>query len=114
MIVSLNLIWLYPTKTVYAKEVINRLSEQQKTFGNPEQIISNKESAFTSEKFLNFCTEEGIEHIHNMTGIPRRNGQVEKMIETIIPILTKLLNNSERWYKNVDRMQQYINNTNEG
>lgn len=49
-----------------------------------------------------------------MTGIPRRNGQVEKMIETIIPILTKLLNNSERWYKNVDRMQQYINNTNEG
>lgn len=113
MIVSLNLIWLYPTKTVYAK-VINRLSEQQKTFGNPEQIISNKESAFTSEKFLNFCIEEGIEHIHNMTGIPRRNEQVEKMIETIIPILTKLLNNSERWYKNVDRMQQYINNTNEG
>ncbi|GFY30485.1 transposon Tf2-6 polyprotein [Trichonephila clavipes] len=35
--------WLYPTKSTTAQEVIERLKLQQKTFGNPSRVISDKE-----------------------------------------------------------------------
>ncbi|XP_076660118.1 uncharacterized protein LOC143363405 [Halictus rubicundus] len=97
-------IWLYPTKSVNAKEVINKLSGQQKVFGNPERIISDRGAAFTSVDFQNYCMDEGIRHILVTTGVPRGNGQVERTIRTIIPVLTKLsLDKPDQWYKFVEK-----------
>ena len=45
-------------------------------------------------------------------GIPRGNGQVERVNRTIIPVLTKLLlDNPDRWYRHVARLQMSLNNT---
>ncbi|GFW54318.1 transposon Tf2-11 polyprotein [Trichonephila clavipes] len=62
--------WLYPVKTVSAESALEKL-KQQKTFGNPIRIISDRGSAFTSKLFNNNCDEENIQHLQIATGVPR-------------------------------------------
>lgn len=83
-------VWLFPTKTTSTRETLNKLEIHQQTFGNPERIITDRGTAFTSNDFTKYCNDEGIQLIHITTGIPRGNGQVEIIHRTIIPVLTKL------------------------
>ncbi|GFW23961.1 transposon Tf2-6 polyprotein [Trichonephila clavipes] len=71
--------WLYPVKTVSAESALEKLKQQQKTFGNPMRIISDRGSAFTSKLFNDYCDEENIQHLQIATGVPRGNGQVERI-----------------------------------
>ncbi|GFV23385.1 hypothetical protein TNCV_4780971 [Trichonephila clavipes] len=104
--------WLYPIKTVSAESALEKLKQQQKTFGNPIRIISDRGSAFTSKLFNDYCDEENIQHLQIATGVPRGNGQVERIHRTLIPVLTKLsLDDSTKWYKYVDRLQRILNST---
>ncbi|GFX68385.1 retrovirus-related Pol polyprotein from transposon 297 [Trichonephila clavipes] len=104
--------WLYPVKTVSAEIALEKLKQQQKTFGNPIRIISDRGSAFTSKLFNDYCDEENIQHLQIATGVPRGNGQVERIHRTLIPVLTKLsLDDSTKWYKYVDRLQRILNST---
>ncbi|GFY15111.1 hypothetical protein TNCV_1569261 [Trichonephila clavipes] len=104
--------WLYPVKTVSAESALEKLKLQQKTFGNSVRIITNRGSAFTSKLFNYYCTEENIQHLQIATGIPRGNGQVERIHRTLIPVLTKIsLDDSTKWYKYVDRLQRILNST---
>ncbi|GFX71526.1 retrovirus-related Pol polyprotein from transposon 17.6 [Trichonephila clavipes] len=104
--------WLYPVKTVSAESALEKLKQQQKTFGNPIRIISDRGSAFTSKLFNDYCDEENIQHLQIATGVPRGNGQVERIHRTLIPVLTKLsLDDSTKWYKYVDRLQRILNST---
>ncbi|GFU71215.1 hypothetical protein TNCV_2673791 [Trichonephila clavipes] len=104
--------WLYPVKTVSAESALEKLKQQQKTFGNPIRIISDRSSAFTSKLFNDYCDEENIQHLQIVTGVPRGNGQVERIHRTLIPVLTKLsLDDSTKLYKYVDRLQRILNST---
>ncbi|GFV70460.1 hypothetical protein TNCV_4798791 [Trichonephila clavipes] len=104
--------WLYPVKTVSAESALEKLKQQQKTFGNPIRIISDRGSAFTSKLFNDYCDEENIQHLQIATGVPRGNGQVERIHRILIPVLTKLsLDDSTKWYKYVDRLQRILNST---
>ncbi|GFY04274.1 hypothetical protein TNCV_4413621 [Trichonephila clavipes] len=104
--------WLYPVKTVSAESALEKLKQQQKTFGNPIRIISDRGSAFSSKLFNDYCDEEKIQHLQIATGVPRGNGQVERIHRTLIPVLTKLsLDDSTKWYKYVDRLQRILNST---
>ncbi|GFW10806.1 hypothetical protein TNCV_4919251 [Trichonephila clavipes] len=104
--------WLYPVKTVSAESALEKLKQQQKTFGNPNRIISDRGSAFTSKLFNDYCDEENIQHLQIATGVPRGNGQVERIHRTLIPVLTKLsLDDSTKWYKYVDILQRILNST---
>lgn len=67
-------VWIYPTKTTSAKEVLSRLKEQQKIFRNPTRIITDRGSAFTFPDFKEYCAEEQIEHVLITNGVPRGNG----------------------------------------
>ncbi|GFY42006.1 transposon Tf2-6 polyprotein [Trichonephila inaurata madagascariensis] len=109
---STKFTWLYPVKTVSAENALEKLKLQQKTFGNPVRIITDRGSAFTSKLFNYYCTEENIQHLQIATGIPRGNRQVERIHRTLIPVLTKLsLDDSTKWYKYVDRLQRILNST---
>ncbi|GFV27780.1 transposon Tf2-11 polyprotein [Trichonephila clavipes] len=104
--------WLYPVKTVSAESALEKLKQQQRTFGNPIRIISDRGSAFTSKLFNDYCDEENIQHLQIATGVPRGNGQVKRIHRTLIPVLTKLsLDESTKWYKYVDRLQRILNTT---
>ena len=46
------------------------------------------------------------------TGVPRGNGQVERIHRTVVPMLAKLCAGSpQNWYKHVRRVQMLINST---
>lgn len=83
-------VWLYPTKSTSTAEVFDRLIQQSTVFGNPGRIISDRGTAFTSQDFQTYCKDEGIEHSTIVTGVPRGNGQVERINRVLIPLLTKL------------------------
>lgn len=102
--------WIYPTKTVNSEEVIEKLEEQSILFGNPAVIISDRGGAFTSQLFEEYCARESINHHLITTGIPRGNGQVERINRVILSVLTKLsVEKPALWYRHVRRVQQAIN-----
>lgn len=105
-------VWIYPVKATTAEEVLQKLEIQETTFGNPARIMSDRGAAFTSTAFKDYCESEGIEHLLTTTGVPRGNGQVERIHGIIVPALAKLsIENPENWYRHVGSLQRYINNT---
>ncbi|GFV69764.1 retrovirus-related Pol polyprotein from transposon 17.6 [Trichonephila clavipes] len=82
--------WLYPTKSTTAREAIERLKLQQKTFGNPSRVINDIGGAFRSKEFEDYCADEQISNVQITTGVPRGNGQVERIHRVLIPVLTKM------------------------
>ncbi|GFX63496.1 transposon Tf2-9 polyprotein [Trichonephila clavipes] len=100
--------WLYPVKSTTLEDALDKLKLQQKTFGNPKRIITDKGSPFNSKGFDDYCTEEKIQNLQITTGVPRGNGQVERIHRTLIPVLTKLsIDDPTKWYKFVDRLQRF-------
>ena len=105
-------VWLYPTKSTDSAEVINRLENQSYVFGNPSRIITDRGTAFTSTAFKEYCEKQQICHIKITVGLPRSNGQVERLNSTIVAVLSKLsIENPEKWYSHVPAVQQTINAT---
>ena len=104
--------WIYPTKSTTAEEAVERLRTQAVIFGNPRRIIADRGSAFTSNLFQNYCKTEGIERVLITTGIPRGNGQVERVNRVIIPVLAKLsMENPADWHKYIGQLQQHLNSS---
>lgn len=105
-------VWLYATKTTSTNEVLDRLVKQSFVLGNPRRIISDQGTAFTSKDFADYCKKEGIEQVLITVGIPRANGQAERVNRILIPLLTKLANpKREDWHKHLAFVQQCINTT---
>lgn len=102
-------VWLFGTRSTSSVEVLDKLNKLAVIFGNPKRI-SDRGTAFTSNEFREYCRKENFEHILITTGVPRANGQIERVNRTLIPILTKLAApKSEEWYKYLYRTQQFIN-----
>lgn len=104
--------WIFPTRSTTAKEVLEKMHIHQKNFGNPKRIVSDRGTAYNCQDFKDYCNEEGIEHILITTGVPRGNGQVERIHQVIKSVLAKLSYvNPDKWYKFVQPVQRYINST---
>lgn len=80
--------WLFPTKSVTTKGVSDQLAVLETTYGNPKKLVSDRGTTFTSEKFHNCCSVRNIHHILLTTGMPKANGQVERLNTIIINVLT--------------------------
>ncbi|GBM35707.1 Pro-Pol polyprotein [Araneus ventricosus] len=105
-------VWIYPTKSTTSAEVVAKLEIQKSVFGNPEKIISDRGTAFSSKEFSDYCENEGIRHLRITTGLPRANGQVERLNSVIISVIAKLATNDPtKWYKFVPTVQRIINST---
>ncbi|GBL66329.1 hypothetical protein AVEN_162783-1, partial [Araneus ventricosus] len=83
-------VWIYPTKSTTSAEVIAKLEIQKAVFGSPFQIISDRGTAFTSGDFADYCAKEEIKHHAITTGLPRTNGQIERINQATISVLSKL------------------------
>jgi transposase InsO family protein len=80
------------------------------TFGNPEKLVSDRRTAFTSKDFSNYCSEREIHHILITTGVPRANSQMEKLNTIIINVLSKLcMTKPDQWYRQVPKVQIALN-----
>lgn len=104
--------WIFPTKSLSAKEVLDKLRLNQVIFGNPRKIITDRGGAFRAQEFKDYCATENIEHIEITTGVPRGNGQVERMVQTVTSALRRLsYDDPTTWYKHVTRLQHAINSS---
>lgn len=104
--------WIYPVKTLTTEETLEKLRLQQQTFGAPERIISDRNAAFTSNDFQEYCKDENITHYTITTGQPRGNGQVERIHQIIIAVLSKLsADDPTKWYRRVSQVQRCLNGT---
>lgn len=104
--------WIFPTKSTTSKETIEKLKIHQQHFGNPSRFITDRGTAYTSRDFQEYCKEENIQHIKITTGVPRGNGQVERVHRTIISVLTKMcIENPTLWYRHVSKLQRALNST---
>lgn len=105
-------VWIFPTKTVTAQESVNKVKTLTAVFGNPKRIICDHGTSFTAEVFKEHCSSENIELVFTTVGVPRGNGQVERIHRIIISVLAKLsIDNPEKWYSHVEKVQQYLNKT---
>ncbi|GFX69912.1 retrovirus-related Pol polyprotein from transposon 17.6 [Trichonephila clavipes] len=115
----------YPVMMVCNDTLTSKLKKAQEEDDNIQTLKSllekqeseeffernDRGSAFTSKLFNDYC-DENIQHLQIATGVPRGNGQVERIHRTLIPVLTKLsLDDSTKWYKYVDRLQRILNST---
>ena len=48
-------VWLYATKSTSTVEVVQHLKKQSTIFGNPQRIISDRGTAFTSHDLQEYC-----------------------------------------------------------
>lgn len=102
--------WLFPCKKTTTEETIRKLEVIADVFGYPRRIIADRGTAFTSGAFRKYCEDHGVELHHVATGVPRGNGQVERMHRVIISSLAKLsAEHPEQWYRYVSRVQRYLN-----
>lgn len=100
------------TRSTGANEVVDKLRKQAAVFGNPRRIVSDRGPCFRSNVFKEYCEAEGVEHQLTTVGVPRANGQVERVNRTVIPLLTKLAaGKPEQWYRHVETAQRAINST---
>lgn len=93
--------------------VIKELDHISKIFGNPRRMITDAGSAFTSHNFKDYCKEKNI-RLHTVaTGMPRANGQVERVNKTILESMkamgASLTDN--KWDQCIKTLQQAINST---
>lgn len=104
--------WLFPTKSTTTEETLSKLKLITDTFGNPRRIITDKGTAFTSNAFQQLCQKEDIELIHCTTGVPRGNGQIERIHRIVIGSLSKLsMEDPEKWFAHVTDVQKSLNST---
>lgn len=105
-------VWLYPVKSTTVEEAVSKLEFQSNIFGNPYRIISDKGSAFRSNLFEKYCADNHIEHLSITTGVPRGNGQCERLNAVVINSLAKMsVEDPKLWYKHVAKLQKFINST---
>ncbi|GFX01722.1 transposon Tf2-8 polyprotein [Trichonephila clavipes] len=60
-----------------------------------------------SKEFEDYCADEQISNVQITTGVPRGNGQVERIHGVLIPVLTKMsIEDPTKWFKHVDSLQR--------
>ncbi|GFW31704.1 retrovirus-related Pol polyprotein from transposon 17.6 [Trichonephila clavipes] len=105
-----QIFWLYPVKTVSAE------SAPRKTKTAKPLVIPSELSLIEVQCSLpNYSTtndEENIQHLQIATGVPRRDGKVERIHRTLIPVLTKtIIRRLNEMVQYVDRLQRILNST---
>ncbi|XP_055688256.1 uncharacterized protein K02A2.6-like [Lutzomyia longipalpis] len=97
-------------KSTTAEATINVLSDIFSRFGNPELIVSDNGTQFTSGLFKQFCQSRGIRHERCSPYHPQSNGQVERFVDTLKRSLRKM-ENEGTLSTNLCRFLQYYRST---
>ncbi|KAL7290410.1 hypothetical protein TKK_0016101 [Trichogramma kaykai] len=104
--------WFFATKTKNSEKIIRNFKILQQHYGNPHRVIVDRGGAFASAVFKNLCKAHNIELHAVTTGVPRGNGQVERVHSVLIGIFTKItVDEPNTWYKHLTRVQHAINGT---
>lgn len=102
---------LYPCRSTKTEEVIKHLRNYFQTFSKPRKIISDRGTSFTSAAFQQFLENESVGLVLVAAGTPRANGQVEIVNKSVVPMLAKLSESTNKWDRVLNVVEFAINNT---
>lgn len=81
---------IFRTLNITATATLDILRETFARYGNPETLVSDNGTQFTSEKFQQFVQENGINHMRTAPYHPQSNGQAERFVDSLKRGLKKL------------------------
>lgn len=102
---------IYPCKTTNSDEAIKHLQHYFTSYSKPKRVVSDRGTAFTSNKFKDFLFELNVDHHLIAVGAPRANGQIERYHRIIIPMVAKLTKDTSKWDQVLSTVEFSINNT---
>lgn len=102
----------YSCNSTSSKEVIKHLLNYFHNYSYPKVIISDRGSCFTSKEFSDFVQQNDIKHILIASGVPRANGQIERINRLLTPLLSKITDEKQAdWDRVLYDVEFCINNT---
>ncbi|XP_055623399.1 uncharacterized protein K02A2.6-like [Toxorhynchites rutilus septentrionalis] len=81
---------MFRSRSINTTATIDMLRETFSRFGNPESLVSDNGTQFTSERFQQFCYANGINHLRTAPYHPQSNGQAERYVDSLKRGLKKL------------------------
>jgi len=103
--------WLLPVKSTTSKETIQSLSSLFLNIAIPSTLISDRGTAFSSQDFANFVSNNKIMHHMVAVAVPWANGLVERVNRFITSSLKKTVDEDNKWDIYIPTIQYVINNT---
>lgn len=102
---------LYAVRDVKARTTVRKLEDLIDRFGALMRFITDRGTAFTSDKFKSFCDENGTKQTLNSSRHAMANGQIERLNQTILPALQTNLTDYEgtTWDKSLNQIERDIN-----
>nr|CDJ82258.1 RNA-directed DNA polymerase (reverse transcriptase) and Integrase domain containing protein [Haemonchus contortus] len=76
--------------SITTSATIKAFSKVFAQFGNPQTLITDNGTQFTSAAFVDFCRRRGIKHVRSPPFHPQSNGQAERFVDTFKRGLAKL------------------------
>jgi len=104
-------VFLGPAPNTKTEPAIKFLDRIINAYGAPCRIIADRGTAFTSQKFRNYCATLGIKLVLTATATPRGNGQCERVNATILNRLATLIDDEYHWDRYLEQIRFAINNT---
>lgn len=100
-----------PKKTT--EDSIRALLPVFNELGTPKRIVADRAAAFTSIVFQNFLSEHNVQLHHIATGVPRGNGQVERVMRTMFNLLRATLTDKKEntWTTVLPKIENDLNLT---
>lgn len=81
---------MFVIDNISSSTIIGCLHEVFSRFGDPDEIVTDNGTQFTSSVFNEFCAERGIRHMTSPEYHPQSNGQAERFVDTMKRALKKL------------------------
>lgn len=102
-----------PIKNKTTNHSIVALKKQFDKVGKPRKIVADRARAFTSTTFQEFLRSENIELHLIATGVPRSNGQVERVMRTLFNMMRSVLTNEKesKWTTVLPQIEFVLNET---
>lgn len=103
--------WLFPVKSTTSKEVIKHLTTLFQNLVTPKTLISDRGTAFTSQEFADFLSDNKIVHHQVAVAAPWANGLVERVNRFVKSSLKKVVQDHTNWDTHMSSVQYAINNS---
>lgn len=105
--------FIKPVRNTNSVNSIRALDDIFCTFRNPDRLVSDRGSCFTSHVFKKFCLNKGMKHVLNAVASPRSNGQVERYNRTILDSMRAVAvkHGEKDWDSHIGTIQWGLNNT---
>lgn len=101
--------WLFPVKSTTSKEAIKHFTWLFHNFGNPNILVSDRGTVFTSQEFSEFLRNRNIKHRLVAVATPQANGIVERVNKFLKSSLKRVTENTDNWSVHLDTVQYVIN-----